>query len=66
MYSTVSNRIIENWLEQLSNNGAVDQSLIELIRELAQENSLNSTERLKEAIISLEESDEDKNQNIDS
>jgi len=66
MYSTVSNRIIENWLEQLSNNGAVDQSLIEIIRELAQENGLASSEKLKQAIISLEEYDENKNQNIDS
>ena len=66
MYSAVSNKIIENWLGHLSTNKVVDQSLIEALRELAQENSLTSTEKLKQAIISLEEYDENKSQNIDS
>ena len=54
MHTSVSKRIIENWLDALTNS-EVDPSTIELFRDLASVKELQNPSKLKEVISAIED-----------
>jgi hypothetical protein len=53
MYSTITNQIIEKWL-QICENYDIDKNLIESIQQLANESQLDRADKLSQVIQSLE------------